>query len=449
MTSVVEKGIPGSAAGTLGDDRSPTTGQRAEPASGEQAAKLNICFVSSEYPSDHHRGGIGTYTEKTARALAALGHNVAVITEALDVPSTGTENGVLVVRVCAPTGGRLRLVNFARTVARAIRQLPWQPDVVQVCEHRAEGVWLALRKLRGTRLVTRLATPTFLVQELNADVAYSRRQTRYMDTLERIQCRRSDAIISPTHALADVVCRRWRIDPKRVSILRTGVDFRERFADSAAELPEVLRGRDYLLYFGRLEERKGVHILARALPDVLAAHPDLHVVLAGDNLLSYRGRPMQAFIEECLHEYLDRVHFLPRLPQRELYPVLGSALAVVLPSMWEALGNVTLETVDMGRAVIATTGSGFGEVIEDGRSGILVPPGDVPALREAMLRLVGDPALRARLSAAATERAHSFNLTSTARDLVDFYGGLVRTSPSRRLPGANRSDDRPVEVAAR
>jgi glycosyltransferase involved in cell wall biosynthesis len=407
---------------------------------------MNICLVSREYPTDDHTGGIGTYTEKTARALARLGQTVSVITEAQDEPGTRVENGVSVVRLARTS--RPRVITRAWAVARAIDRLPVAPDIVQACEYQAEGVWYALRPRRGTIFVTRFATPSFLVRELNSHAEMRRafqiggmRTAHYHDRLERLQTRRSDAIISISNALADVVSQRWHIPRRRLTTIMNGVDFAERYASQAADLPEELYGKEYLLYFGRLEERKGVHVLARALPAVLEKHPQLHVVFAGNDLHSYMGGSMQRFVEQCNEPYRDRLHFLPRLPQPQLYPLLTHALFAVLPSLWEALGNVSLEALDMGKPVVATLGSGFGEVIDDGVSGLLVPPGDVPALQQALLFLLADRNTLSRMSRAAKARADLFSLDRMALQLLHFYESLPAVTSGVPSPAASVADD--------
>jgi glycosyltransferase involved in cell wall biosynthesis len=242
--------------------------------------------------------------------------------------------------------------------------------------------------------------------------------------MERTQTQRSDAIISPSAALADIVCQRWGIRRERVTVVKTGVDFARRYAGQAAPLPPELEGHEYVLYFGRLEERKGVHILADALPDVLSTYPRLRFVFAGNNFGTYKGQTMQAYVEQCAGEHRDRLHFLPRVPQSELYPLLAGSLFVVLPSLWESLANATLESLDMGKPVIATLGCGFGEALEDGRSGLLVPPGDAPALRDAMLWLLADRERLHRMSQEARARAECFRLPRVAAELLDHYERL-------------------------
>jgi glycosyltransferase involved in cell wall biosynthesis len=391
---------------------------------------MNVCLVSREYPSEDHAGGIGTYTEKTARALARMGQSVTVITEAIGTPSVRVEEGVEVHRLAPATLlGPLSLpytrsLARARAAAAAIHDLRRVPDIVQVCECGAEGFWYSLGDHPATTLVTRLATPSVVVAELSPHAGGQRIRTAYMDWMERTQTRRSNAVISPSAALAEVVSERWGIPSQSITVIRTGVDFAARHAATAAELPPELAGCDFLLYFGRLEERKGVHVLAEALPEVLERYPTLHFVFAGENYLTYRGGPMQAYVERCNARDRDRLHFLPRLTQDRLHPILQSALFVVLPSLWESLANAALEALDMGKPIVATRGCGFGEVVEDGRSGLLVPPADVAALRGAMLTLMADRTRLHEMSDAARAAAEGFRLPHVAAQLLGFYETL-------------------------
>jgi glycogen(starch) synthase len=397
----------------------------------ESSEHMRLCLISREYPPETHIGGIASYTCKTAAALVRLGHEVHVITAAWKPGADYEENGVHVHRFAEPRvrPRELQAVAHAHRVAETISKIPGGFDVVQACEWGGEAAWYALTPGRRAPLVTRLATPLFLVERLNQHSRYGARGLA-LRCMEYTQTRRSDGIISPTRALAEIVCRGWHLAPERVTVVPTGMDPALVLANSAEPLPEILRGKggkaeDYLLYFGRLEERKGVHILGQALPAVLKAHPTLKAVFVGDDL-AYRGGSMRAAITALNQAHAERLIFLPRLPQRELFPMIKAARLVVLPSLWENLANTCLEAMQLGRPVVATRRCGFEEVIEDGVSGFLVEPGDAEELARRLLEVLADPNLLARVGGGAGRRVEEFAIDPMAARLADYYAQLVQ-----------------------
>lgn len=93
----------------------------------------------------------------------------------------------------------------------------------------------------------------------------------------------------------------------------------------------------------------------------------------------------------------------------------------MLPSRHEPFGIVNLEAMAAGKAVLATRVGGVPEVVVDGETGILVPPGDPEALAEGIRRLAGDPALRERLGAAGRERARLFSWDVVTEQYLEVY----------------------------
>jgi glycosyltransferase involved in cell wall biosynthesis len=382
---------------------------------------LRICLISREYPPETHIGGIASYTYKTAGALARLDHEVHVVTAAWKPGAEYVERGVHVHRFEEPRvkPRELQAVAHAARVARTVAGIRGTLDVVQACEWGGEAALYALTPDRRPLLVTRLATPLFLVERINE---HSRMGARGYGqrALERLQALRSDAVISPTRALARIVSDGWHLPLERITVVPTGMEMLppETGLDGAA--PAEVGDTPYVLYFGRLEERKGVHVLGQALPRVLAAHPALRAVFVGDDL-GYRGGSMREAIRAAAGPYADRLVFLPRLPQRDLFPILRRALIVALPSLWENLANTCLEAMQLGKPVIATTGCGFEEVLDDGLNGYLVPPGDADALAARLLAALAEPDELARVGEAARLRVSDFAIEPMAARLADFY----------------------------
>jgi glycosyltransferase involved in cell wall biosynthesis len=148
-------------------------------------------------------------------------------------------------------------------------------------------------------------------------------------------------------------------------------------------IPETVSEPDdppHALYVGRLSEEKGVRELAEAARD-------LPLVVVGDG-------PLRALLP-------GTVGFVPPAEVGSYYE---RASVVVVPSRREGYGVAAREAMACGRPVVATAVGGLVDAIEDGVSGVLVPPNDPDAIRAALERLLADAALRARLGAAARER---------------------------------------------
>jgi glycosyltransferase involved in cell wall biosynthesis len=168
-----------------------------------------------------------------------------------------------------------------------------------------------------------------------------------------------------------------------------------------------LPAEPFILFVGAFRPNKGVDVLLRAY-EQLDAPPAL--VLVGTRERDTPSIPAG-------------VVTLDGLPHRAVLSAWERSLFGVMPSRWpEPFGSVVHEAMSRGRAVIGTRPGGHGDMIEDGETGLLVPSGDVPALRQAMQRLIDDPAYRDRLGARAAERAHDF----TAERVVPRFEALYR-----------------------
>ena len=241
------------------------------------------------------------------------------------------------------------------------------------------------------------------------------------DWMERKQTLNSDGIFTSTRALARAVTEKWGIEPSRVDIIPNSVDVsRVMQLGKNKSAPAILEGKDFLLYFGRLEERKGVRVLARALPGVLERFPSLYVVFVGSDL-GYRGTPIRQYITKELVKYRNRLIFVDNLPHKELFPIVNLAKIVILPSLWEAFGFVCVEAMALGRPVIASSGSGFQEIIEDNTSGFLVEPGNSRLLAKKIVSTLNDEDSLRRVSDGARKRAQHFEVSKVVLKLLAYY----------------------------
>lgn len=263
------------------------------------------------------------------------------------------------------------LWSFRRAAARAAR------DADLVHAH-----WLAAGAVAAT-----LRRP-YIVQVWGTDVELARRGP----WLVRGVLRRARSVVAASSFLAGEA---QALGARDVRVVPTGVEIPE----SVGEPEEPL----HVLYVGRLSAEKGI------LELVEACARDLPLVVVGDGPL--RSRVPQA------------VGFVP---PGELGPWYERAAVVAVPSRREGYGVVAREAMAWGRPVVATAVGGLVDAVENGVTGLLVPPGDVAALRSALVRLLGDAELRAGLAGAARSEARRMLSHGVATDaLLRVYGEVL------------------------
>jgi glycosyltransferase involved in cell wall biosynthesis len=205
-----------------------------------------------------------------------------------------------------------------------------------------------------------------------------------------------DYFIAVSEANGRHLVQQKHLPAKKVVVIHNGSDLR-RF-DPERQPPAGMREQlgfgpidPIFLVAGRLEPQKGHAILLDAWPAVLKKYPNARLVCLGEG--SLRGE-----LESKAHglQISDSVRFPGRQPDTENWLALSTA--TILPSFYEGLPLVAVESLAAGRTMVATAVDGTPEVIVDGRTGLLVPAGDSNALANAILRLLRDPSLRERLA---------------------------------------------------
>lgn len=209
-----------------------------------------------------------------------------------------------------------------------------------------------------------------------------------------------------THAVAvsrgnrTLLVEQYGVPAGRLALIPNAVDaarFAPREPDPAYRAHwGVPPGAPLIGIFGRLSRQKGHRALFEAMPLVWRALPEARLVVAGAGELETELRALAG------QDRAGRIRLLGQLD--DMPAALAAADVVALPSLYEGMPFAALEAMAMARAVVASEVDGTREVVDHGRTGLLVPPSDPPALAEALLRLLGDPGLRAEMGRAARAR---------------------------------------------
>jgi glycosyltransferase involved in cell wall biosynthesis len=432
---------------------------------------VRIALVN-EYFWPHPSGGAEESTEALARALAASGHGVVVITPNWGAPAVEERDGFRIRRFRLfvkqrPEGPPARaqrvLTNPFRYVWSGfqIARLAWaeRVDVLHVQnKHMLVPAVLAraltrrpiLLTIRDTSLID--PTPVCLhhhdarpadcgVRKLwrECSVSYfdeymrGRRRSRlrsrlaflygWLDAtyLRQRMLRSVDAVVGVSDGILDIYRRSGLLQgAKRVETIYTVPPLAMPSSGDdgvAARRRHRLEGR-VVLFVGRLSTGKGAADFLTAAERVHSRHRDsLFVIVGGDGNIASPGVP-----------WVRRLGAPPdgRLPNVDVLGLYAAADVVVVPSVIpDALSRVALEAMAAGRPVVATAVGGTPELIEDGQSGLLVPRHDPAALAAAIERLLDDPALAARLGAAARRRVETrFAPETSVKRLLALYAAV-------------------------
>ncbi len=333
-------------------------------------------------------------------ADAASGMGIDVATLAID-RSKRTRSPLALVRVgLAMARGRRAVTSLARrTGARLLHA------------HHPIGALYAIQAARTLDLPLIL----HVHETLPASPLYRFALRRAMPFCRRFVCV-SDASVA--------LMRHMGAPAAAVQRLYNGVD--EAFTAPGAPVPALAGPGPHIGHFGVLEPRKGQDVFVRAAAAVLRDHPTAKFWIVGklsfaDNaayLAALRRGIAEAGLEACVTLVGHR---------NDVRDWMAGMDAIVLASRaMESLPTVLIEGATLGRPLIATDIGGVREIIADGRTGLIVPPGDAGALAAAIGRALGPEGAALGRAAAAAARQR-FGSDRFARDIASLYRGLLAT----------------------
>ncbi len=226
-----------------------------------------------------------------------------------------------------------------------------------------------------------------------------------------------DHVIALSRAERDLLAR-LGLDPLRISVLPNAVDLRAY----EGEAPPVGARPPLVLFIGQLVPRKGYDLLALAMPLVARAVPEARFVFVSHN----RGGEPELRRIAAEGGVAERLGIVGPVSEAEKIGLLREAAVMAAPSRYEGFGIPLIEALAAGAPVVTTDVVAGNEIIAHERTGLLTPYGDVEALAAAIIRLLRDRALGARLAAAGrTEAFTRYSAETLAVHLEALYDRLV------------------------
>jgi glycosyltransferase involved in cell wall biosynthesis len=221
------------------------------------------------------------------------------------------------------------------------------------------------------------------------------------------------------------------VSVKNVRTVYSGIDISEsQLTHDGQAIRQMIRlpnGAVLLGTVANLFPRKGYEVMLRALPAILRAVPTVHYVIVGSDDHNYADR-----LKRLAHELkvADRMHIVGF--QDPVHPFLAALDLYVHPALMEGFGIAVVEAMAMGKAVVATTTGGLPEVVAQGETGLLVPPGDVESLAATVASLLEDRARREQMGICGRARAQErFSLDASVAQVEQLYGEVLATQKGR------------------
>jgi phosphatidylinositol alpha-mannosyltransferase len=351
-------------------------------------------------------GGVQEHIRDLTEALIGLGHEVSVISPADDdtpLPSYVVPAGRA---IPVPYNGSVARLAFGFLSAARVRRWVKEGgfDVLHVHEPAAPSLSLLACWVADGPIVATVHTANPRSRALHA--AYPVLQTALEKISGWIAVSEAARTTLVEHMGGDAV-----LIPNGVTVSRY---------EKASPLPGWPGAGGVLGFLGRMDEpRKGLTVLLRAFELLASERPGLRLLVAGPgDTDDVRGRVPARF--------RDRLILLGRVSQEDKARFYHSVDVFCAPNTGgESFGVVLIEAMAAGAPIAASDLEAFRLVLRDGRAGELFPPGDSAALAAAAGRLLDDPYLRARLSAAATDAVRVYDWPMVARDVVKVYEAVV------------------------
>ena len=381
--------------------------------------RLRVALLTREYPPEVY-GGAGVHVTYLARGLAplvdltvhcqgadrpdAIAHRpwelLADANQALQVVSTDLSMAAAV--------GSAQLVHshtwYANLAGHLAAMLYDIPHVVTMHSLEALRPWKA--------------------EQLGGGYAVS-------SWCERVSATAAAAVVAVSEGMrADILTAYPEISPERVRVIRNGIDTIEYRPDPNTDVLQrygIDLARPYVIFVGRITRQKGVPVLLRAASGLI---PDAQLVLLAGAADTPEQLAEVTELVDGLRATRSGVHWIPEmLSKPEVIQLLTHATVFAIPSVYEPLGIVNLEAMACGTAVVGSRTGGIPEVVADGETGLLVPPGEPGLLADALNVLLCDPERARAMGQAGRKRAVAeFGWPAIAAQTAELYAELAQSA---------------------
>lgn len=348
--------------------------------------------------------GLCQYTHNLANAIAIRNHQVLLAT-AIEFETKNLPRRYEAIEVFNRfSTNPFRILYFFLYVRK------FNPDVIHIQGAIHPGVYLVLWK------VLKKITDSIFIYTPH-DIFPKRKKIYHYYVLKQLYQGMSYVIV---HAQQnkELLLQYFKLQTEKISVLSVGNNMAIAKGLSLGEEVHIPKDKKVILFFGIIEPQKGLMILIKALPEIKKSIPDVLLLIAGqpfEDVGPYIKEIKQLNLEESVKLKLGyiAIHEIPN--------VFKVADLVVLPYNQVSQSGVVLSAYSFGKPVVATSVGGISEIVDEGKTGLLIPPDNPKALAKAVIRLLKDDVLREKMGKKALEivqKNHSWDSIAEKTELI-------------------------------
>ena len=402
---------------------------------------MNIAIVTPEFVSESNfDGGLANYVYKLAKWLVNNNHLVTVFLIAKK-NETIQFDGITIMKVAVPDVKwqykykferfkilflmnkkkyyRIEFETNSKYINNAIKKQQQLFDII----HYPHISGLALDCPKNIPAIVRLSSSTKLCQEFGG-YGNSNLSALMQEEIETKAMKKANTVFGPSKMVAKLVEKDIH---KKIKILETPY-VKPNVALDDSIYKTTLNDKKYLLFFGSIGLIKGIGTIAQIIDEVLEQHTHLYFVFVGKKLNNQVENVSiwEYLITKAKKHHQRIIHFEP-LKHAQLFPIIQHAECVVLPSRIDNFPNTCIEAMANSKIVIGTIGNGFDQLIEDGKSGFVIPVDDNRALLKTITTVLNLSAEeKLKIEQAAKSRTDLLHPDIVLNELVDLYKQTIK-----------------------
>ncbi len=377
---------------------------------------MKIALVSYEFPPETADGGIATYMVEVVQMLQSRGHYVEVFAGSRSGDYDELSGSVKIFkRVSKDHWGfsaaiypifkerhstiGFDVVEAPECMGDAIDIMNNIPDIPIVIKlHTSHSYVLYLEDRASIYHYYR-----FLKDRLYHKLKRRQAPANLFEQVEREYTQNGDEIVAISRSIGEIYTKRWKLDPSKICTIPNIYTPTKQLLD----IP-LKTSTNRITYIGRLEYRKGIYDLAKAIPIVLEKRPEAQFRLVGrDQPMGFSSQTFKQYIQQRAGTNADRIEFTGKVDLATIPTLLSETDICVFPSVWENFPYVCLEAMAAGRGVIGSRAGGMNDMLDEGRSGVVIPPKNPAETAAAIISLLDNPEKRIDLGNKARQRVLS------------------------------------------